>query len=194
MWLIYKVDSSWQIEKLLSWHWGLVADCQRVSWTVLAILAMFLYELIFSAVLSRLLSFLILFCLNLGLIACPSTLRPMHPSKVRGGSWDHCHLMAAVNYINSFQISPLTAAALYLLVFYIKQRPPTITTHSTLSLQHYVHTIKYGMLETRTASLQKCQTPAHDAQSVQVWKIVACLCSPVPSHFAQSLCLTLYLS
>ena len=90
--------------------------------------------------------------------------------------------MAAVNYINSFQISPLTAAALYLLVFYI--------THSTLSLQHYVHTIKYGMLETRTASLQKCQTPAHDAQSVQVWKIVACLCSPVPSHFAQSLCLT----
>ena len=132
------------------------------------------------------LSFLILFCLNLGLIACPSTLRPMHPSKVRGGSWDHCHLMAAVNYINSFQISPLTAAALYLLVFYI--------THSTLSLQHYVHTTKYSMLETRTACLQNCQTPAHDAQSVQVWKIVACLCSPVPSHFAQSLCLTLYLS
>ena len=43
------------------------------------------------------------------------------------------------------------------------------------------------MLETRTASLQKCQTPAHDAQSVQVSKIVACLCSLVPSQVAKSL-------
>ena len=31
----------WQIEKLDPWHWGLVIDSQRVTWTAFAILAMF---------------------------------------------------------------------------------------------------------------------------------------------------------
>ena len=35
------VDHSWQIAKLESWHWGLVIDNQRVTWTAFAILAMF---------------------------------------------------------------------------------------------------------------------------------------------------------
>ena len=35
------VTYSWQIEKLKPWHWGLVADSQRVIWTAFAILAMF---------------------------------------------------------------------------------------------------------------------------------------------------------
>ena len=35
------VDFSWQIEKLESWHYGLVIDSQRVTWTAFAILAMF---------------------------------------------------------------------------------------------------------------------------------------------------------
>ena len=168
-----------------------MADCQRVSWTAFAILAMFLYEMIFSAVLSCLLSFLILFCLNLGLIACPSTLRPMHPSKVRGGSWDHCHLIAAVNYINSFQIFPLAmAAVLYLLVFYITQRPPTITTITTTLCSHYK--VKYAWDKNRQFAKMPNSRPRRTERPV--WKIVACLCTPVPSQVAQSLCLTLYLS
>ena len=38
----------WQIEKLESWHWGLVIDCQRVTWTAFAILAVFLIFSLFS--------------------------------------------------------------------------------------------------------------------------------------------------
>ena len=43
-WLCDTVGYSWQIEKLLSWLWGLETDSQRVTWTAFAILAMFQFE------------------------------------------------------------------------------------------------------------------------------------------------------
>ena len=41
-WLIGTVEYSRKIEKLKSWHWGLITESQRVTWTAFAILAMFL--------------------------------------------------------------------------------------------------------------------------------------------------------
>ena len=40
-WFSERVSNSWQIERLESWHWGLVRDSQRVTWTAFVILAMF---------------------------------------------------------------------------------------------------------------------------------------------------------
>ena len=37
-WFSDQVDYSWQIETLNSWHWGLMTDSQRVTWTVFTIL------------------------------------------------------------------------------------------------------------------------------------------------------------
>ena len=36
---MYHWSYSWQIEKLESWHWGLVTDSQKVTWTAFSILA-----------------------------------------------------------------------------------------------------------------------------------------------------------
>ena len=41
-WFSDIVDYSWQIEKLKSWHWVLVTDSRRVTWTAFTMLGMFM--------------------------------------------------------------------------------------------------------------------------------------------------------
>ena len=43
-WSCHVASMPSQIEKLKSWHWGLVTDIRRVTWTAFAILAMFYYK------------------------------------------------------------------------------------------------------------------------------------------------------
>ena len=84
-------------------------------------------------------------------VRCSSPLLRMPPAR---NPWsnehcpNHCHLMAVINYSSSFQNSLMaaSAAAAYCFqVYYITLRPPSTTTHPTLSL-HRLYTIRYSMV------------------------------------------------